>query len=196
VALIADALGIVRLAAAVATPPAVRAGLDGSGAWWLPVALWVVAAGSDFVDGRIARAAGHPTRHGAVLDNVADIAFVVAATSAGAVHGLVSWTAPLTMAAAFAAYAVASVRGGERGPSRSRVGHAGGVLNYALAGSIAGAVAWPGTPSAVACSVGSALVVAVNGAALAVRLVPREPDRRARVPPVGGSTVRSRHSSA
>lgn len=186
-AIAADALGVLRLAAAVATPVALGRALDGSGPDLLPAALWGIAAGSDFVDGRVARASGRPTRHGAVLDNLADLAFVLAATGAGAAHGIVSWAAPLAIAASFAGYAIASSRGKL---ARSRLGHAGGVLNYGLAGVIAGAVAWPGQPWTPALPVASLLVVAVNGASLATRLLPRRAEPPARATPVGGSTVR------
>ena len=102
----------------------------------------------DFLDGRIARAAAPGRRaHGAVLDNVADIAFVLAATGAGAALGLVPWAAPLAIARRrSAAYALASVRRtrAAAAPARSRSGTRRGVANYALAGLVAGAVALPG----------------------------------------------------
>src|SRR5947209_19985611 len=81
----ADALGVVRLGAAALLPgallrPACR---------WLPAALFAVAAATDFFDGVLARRGGGPTRPGAVLDNLADIAFVLAGTITGAALGLV-----------------------------------------------------------------------------------------------------------
>jgi len=86
----ADALGVVRLGAAGLLPgallrPACR---------WLPAALFAVAAATDFFDGVLARRGGGPTRHGAVLDNLADIAFVLAGTITGAALGLVPSAVP------------------------------------------------------------------------------------------------------
>jgi phosphatidylglycerophosphate synthase len=177
VAAAADALGIARLAAAAVMPAALAGAVDGSASRWLPAGLFAFAAASDFLDGRIARAVGRPTRYGAVLDNVADIAFVLAATGAGAAAHLVPWAVPAAIALAFAGYAAASARGRARGGAwdlaRSRVGHAGGVLNYALAGLVAGAVALPGAAWASVLGVASALVIAVNLAAVLGRLLPR-----------------------
>src|SRR5262249_19531381 len=136
------ALGLVRLAAAVAFPSAI-----GQPRPWLPIALFGVAAASDFLDGPVARRNG-PTRHGAVLDNLADIAFVLAASGTRPRVGPVPAPVPAAIAAAFAAYAIASIaRSGREEGLRiaySPVGHAAGVLNYALAGLIAGALGWPG----------------------------------------------------
>ncbi len=162
----ADALGVVRLGAAALLPgalvcPACR---------WLPAALFAVAAGTDFFDGVLARRGGGPTRHGAVLDNLADIAFVLAGTITGAALGLVPSAVPAAIALAFAAYLLASLGGGRA--ARSPLGHAAGVLNYALTGAIAGAVAVPGHLAAVVLETGSLIVVGVNLAAVLARLLP------------------------
>lgn len=173
----ADALGIARLAAAAMVPAALDGAVDGSVSGWLPLWLFALAAASDFLDGRIARATNRATRYGAALDNLADVAFVLAATGAGAVHGLVPWAAPAAIALAFAAYVVASVGGPAPGPrwrpARSVVGHAGGVLNYALAGLIAAAVAVPGVAWPSVLGVASVVVIAVNLAAVLGRVLPR-----------------------
>jgi phosphatidylglycerophosphate synthase len=174
VAAVADALGLARLAAAALAPGALANALDGTRSVWTPLALFGVAATSDFLDGRLARAAGRSTRHGAALDNAADIAFVLAATGAGAAHGLVSWAAPAAIATAFAAYVIASLTsaaaGAPRRRARSRIGHAGGVLNYTLAGLIAGAVAIPNDAWHVILAAASVLVIAVNLAAVLARV--------------------------
>ena len=162
----ADALGVVRLGAAGLLPgallrPACR---------WLPAALFAVAAATDFFDGVLARRGGGPTRHGAVLDNLADIAFVLAGTITGAALGLVPSAVPAAIALAFAAYLFASLGGGRA--ARSPLGHAAGVLNYALTGAITAAVAMPGHLAALVLETGSLIVVGVNLAAVLARLLP------------------------
>jgi phosphatidylglycerophosphate synthase len=176
VSLAADALGLLRLGAAVAMPREVAAAAASSAGSWGPLCLFVIAATSDFLDGRLARATSRPTAHGALLDTVADVSFVLAATGSGAAIGLVPWAAPLAIVAAVASYALASLRRSTQVGSwrlaRSRVGHAAGVANYALAGLVAGAVALP-HPAWGAVLRGASLgVVALNVAAVVARIVP------------------------
>jgi phosphatidylglycerophosphate synthase len=165
----ADALGVVRLAAAIVLPGTLARAAQGE-ARWLPAFLFAVAAATDFFDGVVARRGRGATRHGALLDNVADVAFVLAGTAMGARLGYVTPLVPLAIGGAVAAYATASLRG--RAMARSAVGHAAGVLNYALVGLVAGAVAmpWRGWPPVLA--LGSWIVVAVNAAAVLERIVP------------------------
>ncbi len=164
----ADALGVLRLGAAAVLPGALARAVEGRGRW-VPALLFVVAAASDFLDGRLARRGRGPTRHGAVLDNLADIAFVLAGTVSGAMLGLVPGVVPLAIVVAFAAYAATSLRGGH--VARSAAGHAAGILNFALVGLITGAVALPGGVWAPVLAVAAALVVGVNLAAVLGRLV-------------------------
>ena len=116
------------------------------------------------------------TRHGAVLDNVADIAFVLAGSGAGAALGLVPRAAPVAIAIAFTAYALASIDRSARERTwriaRSRLGHAAGVLNYGLAGLVAGAVALPGAVWHPALAVAGVAVAVVNLGAVLERAVP------------------------
>jgi phosphatidylglycerophosphate synthase len=185
----ADALGVLRLLVAAVFPAALaRARMGG----WVPGLLFAVAAGSDFLDGIAARHGSGPTAHGAVLDNLADIAFVVAGTGAAASLGIVPVGVPVAIGCAFAAYAFASIAG--RRTARSRVGHAAGVLNYALVGLIAGAAGLPGRAWRPILSLASTVVVAVNLAALLGRVVPGFTP--AREPRAGGTRARSPHSSA
>ena len=163
----ADALGVVRLGAAFVLPGALARAVGGQGRWW-PVLLFAVGAASDFLDGVLARRGHGATRHGAVLDNLADIAFVLAGTVAGATLGLVPRAVPVAIAVAFAAYAAASVRG--RQAARSAPGHAAGVLNYALVGLLAGAAVLPGRAWAPLLGAGGWIVVGVNLAAVLSRL--------------------------
>ena len=173
----ADALGLLRLAAAVALPDALGRAQHGGGFRWLPLALAGVAATTDFVDGRLARRAGQATRHGAALDNAADIAFVLAGTGAGAALGLVPWTAPAAIALAFGAYAVSSlgrsVRAGGWRLARSRIGRTAGVCNYGLVVLIAASLARPHPLWGGALVLASRGVVAINVAAVLARVVLR-----------------------
>ncbi len=177
----ADALGCVRLVAAALFPwTLVRAP-----AWWAPPIVFVVAAASDFLDGIVARRRGS-TAHGAVLDNVADVAFVLGGTATAAWLGLVPTAVPAAIVLAVASYAVAAARRGEA--ARSAVGHAAGVLNYALTGLVAGAVAYPGRGWTPILSTASAAVFAVNGAAVLARA--GAVVSRARAPRAAGSRAR------
>jgi phosphatidylglycerophosphate synthase len=172
----ADALGLLRLGAAALLPATLARALEAPGGSWTPLALVTFAAGTDFVDGRLARRAG-PTRHGAILDVAADVTFVLAATGGGASQGLVPWAAPLAIALAAGAYALASMRlsTGRQGfgLARSRVGHAAGVVNYGLAVLVAASVALPDGGWTTLLRAASVVVVAVNLAAVAERFVPR-----------------------
>jgi phosphatidylglycerophosphate synthase len=175
----ADALGVARLAAAAAFPSTLaRALADGSPSV-LPLVLFVVAAASDFFDGILARRAGRPTAYGAILDIVADVAFVLAGTGAGAALGLVPTAVPAAIALSVGGYAVASAattsHGREVRLARSRIGHLGGVCNYALVGFIAGDVLLPGPAWRWILAAGSVAVVGVNLAAVLGRLVPATP---------------------
>lgn len=174
--LAADALGLLRLGAAVALPREIADAAGGPEASWGPLCLVAIAATSDFLDGRLARATSRPTAHGALLDTVADVSFVLAATGSGAAYGLVPWAAPLAIVAAVAAYALASLRRstevGSWRLARSRLGHAAGVANYGLAGLIAGALALPHPAWDAALRVASLAVVALNVAAVVARIVP------------------------
>jgi len=168
----ADALGLVRLAAAAVLPGTLLRPTPS----WLPIVLFMIAAASDWLDGPLARRGRGPTRHGAVLDNAADIAFVLAGTVTGVVSGLVSPAVPLAIAVAFAAYAVASLaettRRGAWRLARSRVGHAAGVLNYALTGLVVGGTALPGRGWRPILAAASLVVILANLAAVLERTVP------------------------
>jgi hypothetical protein len=105
---------------------------------------------------------------------------VLAATVTGTVLGLVPAAAPLAIVIAFGTYVAASLRGGRL--ARSRLGHAAGVLNYVLAGLIAGSMALPGSAWPPLLYLSSLSVVAVNLGAVLVRALPP----RARAQPGAG----------
>ena len=163
----ADALSLGRLLAAGALPMLIRRG------GVLPLVVFGLAALSDFVDGRIARRAARPTRHGAVLDNVADVAFVLAGTLTTATAGLTAWAVPAAIALSVGSYAAASLRLTSAASTprlaRSNLGHAAGVCNYACVGLAVGALAVPGPLWRVILPASDAVTVAVNLAAVASR---------------------------
>jgi phosphatidylglycerophosphate synthase len=97
-------------------------------------AIAVAASLSDFVDGRVARLLGTVSGAGRWLDGVADVSFVLAVLGCEAWAGAIPIYVPILIAASFAQYLMDSIlRSAARGPIRSRLGHWGGVINYALA---------------------------------------------------------------
>jgi phosphatidylglycerophosphate synthase len=94
----------------------------------------IVAAGSDFIDGRVARRLGVASGSGRWLDGIADVTFVLAALLCEAVAGAIPFYIPILIAVSFSQYAIDSVLIGQpaTGPIKSRLGHWGGIINYAL----------------------------------------------------------------
>ena len=93
----------------------------------------LAAAASDFVDGRVARWMGHADGAGRWLDALADIVFILTALSSEALAGAIPIYIPALIACSFAQYAIDSVAiGGSSAPVKSRLGHWGGVINFAL----------------------------------------------------------------
>jgi phosphatidylglycerophosphate synthase len=149
---------------------------------WEALGLFALAAASDYLDGPLARRAGGASAYGTVLDNAADILFVLIATSAGAARGALATAVPVAIGCAAVAYALASIRrrrSGEAARAYSAIGHAAGVCNYALVGLLAGSVALPGPAWPPILAAGGAVVVALNLGAVALRLLPRAGASRA-----------------
>ena len=93
----------------------------------------LAAAVSDFADGRIARWMGHADGFGRWLDALADIVFILTALSSEALAGAIPIYIPVLIACSFAQYAIDSVAiSGSSTPVKSRLGHWGGVINFAL----------------------------------------------------------------
>jgi phosphatidylglycerophosphate synthase len=94
----------------------------------------LIAAGSDFIDGRVARSLGVASGRGRWLDAIADVTFVLVALSADAFAGALPYYIPLLIALSFGQYAIDSIltARAEAGPIKSRLGHLGGIVNYAL----------------------------------------------------------------
>jgi phosphatidylglycerophosphate synthase len=110
-------------------------------------AIAVIAAGSDFIDGRIARRLGSTSGSGRWLDGIADVTFVLAAIFCEAAAGAIPFYIPILIAISFSQYVIDSavIRRGAAGPIKSRLGHWGGIINYAIAITLAFAPP-PATP--------------------------------------------------
>ncbi|MDO8432659.1 MAG: CDP-alcohol phosphatidyltransferase family protein [Candidatus Binatus sp.] len=98
------------------------------------VIIAIVAAGSDFIDGRIARRLGVASDRGRWLDGVADVTFILAALWCEAVAGAIERYIPILIAISFSQYALDSIviARASAGPIKSRLGHWGGIVNYAI----------------------------------------------------------------
>jgi phosphatidylglycerophosphate synthase len=166
---VANALSGARLVLAAALPYLLVHG------GWPPLLAWIVASLSDYFDGPLARRRGTSSPGGAILDNVADIAFVLAGLATAAALALISWVVPLSIALSAGAYAVASARRriGAGAPSlaRSRLGHWAGVANYACLGVVTGAVTWPAPQWTPVLAVGGTATAGLNLVAVLTRLV-------------------------
>ena len=129
----------------------------------------IAAAVSDFIDGRIARRLGVASGSGRWLDGIADVTFVLAALVCEAAAGSIPYYIPILIALSFSQYAIDSAFIGARnaGPIKSRLGHWGGIINYALAITLAIAPA-PEIPGAIVRS-GATLIALFYVAAILER---------------------------
>jgi len=95
--------------------------------------LAVVAAVTDFIDGRVARRLGVAHDVGGWLDSIADVTFILAALGCYASARELPWSIPWLIALSFGQYAVDSLwLHRADAPVRSRLGHWGGIINYTL----------------------------------------------------------------
>ncbi len=91
----------------------------------------IAGAISDLLDGRVARAMGIVGGFGRWLDSIADIVFILTALTCEAWAGALPLYIPILIALSFSQYAIDSmVLAGA--PIKSRLGHFGGIINYAL----------------------------------------------------------------
>ncbi len=141
-------LSALRFVAAAAWIASSRAGYGGI-AWYL--SLVAAAAVTDFIDGRLARRLGAVTAAGRWLDAVADVTFVLAALFSEAALGALPFYIPVLIALSFTQYTVDSMifADSEGGPVRSRLGHWGGIVNYALVFGFAFGPVLPSLPAAI-----------------------------------------------
>lgn len=97
--------------------------------------LAISAALSDLLDGWAARWMGAAGSAGQWLDNLADITFVLTALGCEVWAGAIPAYVPILIALSFAQYAIDSIvigTGGRSAPIKSRLGHWGGIVNFAL----------------------------------------------------------------
>src|SRR5262245_11632471 len=162
---VANALSSMRMLLAAAMPWLL---LRGGG---LPLIVWGIAALSDYVDGPLARRRSEVSLAGAILDNVADVTFVLGGLAAASALGLVSWIVPVSIGLSAGAYAAASTRPRqETALARSRLGHWAGVVNYVCLGVVTGSVAWPDDRWRLVLETAAAATAGLNLAAVGSRL--------------------------
>jgi phosphatidylglycerophosphate synthase len=93
----------------------------------------LTAALSDLVDGRVARRMCSADGFGRWLDSLADIIFVLTALICEVRLGAIPAYIPLLIASSFSQYVVDSILISHSStPIRSRLGHYGGIVNFAL----------------------------------------------------------------
>ena len=128
---IPNALSSLRFALAAIWVELAMRGHHGRAAF---ATIAILGAGSDFIDGRIARRLGAASGSGRWLDAIADVTFVLAAILCAAWAGAIPFYVPILIAISFSQYVIDSVVLGEpaAGPIKSRLGHWGGIVNYAL----------------------------------------------------------------
>jgi len=96
-----------------------------------PIAL--AGAISDFFDGRVARRLNSADGFGRWLDSLADIAFVFTALACEVHAGAIPFYIPILIAASFTQYVIDSLMISRSSTLvKSRLGHWGGVINFAL----------------------------------------------------------------
>jgi phosphatidylglycerophosphate synthase len=121
----ANALSLLRLAVAPALAAAIAAGRAE-----LATALFAMAVATDFADGAVARRYGEASPLGGLIDHAIDATFCVLGLAAHAAAGVVPWSLPLLVAAAFAQYVADSKSLVGRPLRASRLGRWNGIAYY------------------------------------------------------------------
>lgn len=144
-------------------------GLPRDQAGLMPLVVYAIAAVTDAVDGRLARAAGTASRGGRVFDHVADALLLFPSLFVLAAERRVPWVLPVAAVSSFTLYLW---DGWRRGGSlatvdltSSRSGAVGGVLNYGVVGAAAVAVVLDLTALDQVIHAAAFAVAAVNAAA-------------------------------
>ena len=91
----------------------------------------IAGAISDLLDGRVARRMGIVGVVGRWLDSIADIVFILTALICEASAGAIPFYVPMLIAISFSQYAIDSMLL-SGAPIKSRLGHFGGIINFAL----------------------------------------------------------------
>jgi phosphatidylglycerophosphate synthase len=91
----------------------------------------IAGAISDLLDGRVARRMAIVGTFGRWLDGIADIVFILTALLCEAWAGAIPFYIPTLIALSFSQYAIDSMLLSGT-PIKSRLGHLGGILNFAL----------------------------------------------------------------
>jgi phosphatidylglycerophosphate synthase len=172
-------------------------GLPRAAAGATPLLLYGLAAASDWLDGRLARATGSASRGGRVFDHGADGLVLFPAFVVLACGGRVPTVLPIAAVTAFALYLLhGCLRGGSWRAielTGSRSGALGGVLNYVVVGAACAAV-WLDAPRLDAAIHAAGYAVAAVNLAAAFERVPLvvTPARASRA---AETEPRARHSS-
>ncbi len=131
-------------------------------------AMAIVAVASDFLDGKLARRSGADGGSWRWLDPAADVVFVLAALGCASAAGAIPFYIPIMIAISFSQYALDSrLLHRANGPIRSRLGHYGGVVNYALV--LALALSRQGSPARAAIEAAAPALALFYAAAIAER---------------------------
>jgi phosphatidylglycerophosphate synthase len=169
---IADACTALRVL--LAPVLAWQLGLPRADAGLVPLLVFTIAAGTDFADGVLARAAGTASQRGRLFDHGADALLLFPALFVLAAAGRVPLALPIAAVIAFALYVS---DGWRRGGSlatidltSSRSGAIGGVLNYAVVGAAAAVVPLGIRPLDEFVYAAAFAVAAVNAAAAFERI--------------------------
>jgi len=140
----ANALTALRLLLAPALVIAIVEGVPIAAA----LIFWVAVA-TDVADGRVARRFGDETAYGRFFDHTVDATFVTAGSAALAGVGEVPAILPVSIALAFAQYAVDSRSAITSALRKSRLGHWNGIAYYVIVAvpvmRDAMGIGWPGT---------------------------------------------------
>lgn len=168
----ADACTAVRVL--LAPMLAWELGLPRATAGWIPFAIYVAAAVTDYADGALARSAGIASRRGRVFDHGADALLLFPSFLALSAQGRVPWVLPAAAMTAFGLYVLDGWRRAGTlsalALTGSRTGALGGVLNYGVAGAASLAVVLDRAVVDAAIYATAFAVAAVNGAAAIERV--------------------------
>ena len=107
----------------------------------LVIGLFLLICASDYYDGPLARALGLSSDLGKVLDNLADITFLLVTLTYLVRRDAASWWIPAVIALAFTQYTMDSWLLAGRGTNAvlvsNPIGHWAGILNYIFTGVLA-----------------------------------------------------------